>query len=228
MGCNPEFLRSVPLFAELDDDELLAASKLFTERSYRRGQVVFVEEETGQFMYVVREGRVKVSRWLPSGKEVILAFHPAGDTFGEMSLIDGFSVPATVTAVVPSAILTMSGPRFHELLDNPRFNRALLRALSARCRDAWQQMGLLGYDNAEARIRMALYRLCQTRGASTEAGVRIELRLTHRELANVAGLTRETTTRVLSQLQREGALDSEGRLFVVADPDTLLESPALE
>ncbi len=220
---EPEFLRRVALFRDLADHELIDVAKLFTERSYRRGEVVFAEEQTGHFMYVVKEGRVKVSRWLPSGKEVILAFHPVADYFGEMALIDGRTVPATVTAVVPSAILTMSRSRFEVLLDNPRFVRGLLRDLCSRCREAWQQIELLNHDHAEARIRKALHRLCTENGESVSNGVRIGLRLTHRELASLAGVSRETATRVLSQLQREKMVRLEGKLFVVADPEQLVE-----
>lgn len=88
MGAEPDFLRRVPLFRDLDTDALAAVARACIERRYERGQVIFSEEETGQTMYLVVSGRVKVSRWLASGREVILAFHPAGDYFGEMALID--------------------------------------------------------------------------------------------------------------------------------------------
>jgi CRP/FNR family cyclic AMP-dependent transcriptional regulator len=228
MAIDPEFLRRVALFGDLGDSELRALAMLFAERSYGRGQLVFSEDETGHFMYVVREGRVKVSRWLPSGREVILAFHGAGDWFGEMALLDGRTVPAAVTAVIPSSILTLSRARFEELAVRPSFARALLRMLCARCREAWQQIELLNHDNAEARIRLALFRLCEANGERTDRGVRIGLRLTHRELANLAGVSRETATRVLSRLQRENLIGVERRLFVVADPDELVHDATLQ
>jgi len=228
MGVDVEFLRRVALFRELADEELLSLSRMFTERSYDRGQVVFNDDDTGRTMYVVREGRVKVSRWLPSGREVILAFHPAADYFGEMALLDGQTVPATVTAVVPSTILSLGRARFNELLRQQTFSMALLRSLCARCRDAWQQIEALSHQNAEARIRIALHQLCMRKGTRTPTGVRIEVPLTHRELASLSGVSRETATRAVGHLVDEKLLLVEGRRFVVPDPERLIQTALLE
>ena len=97
MSVNIEFLRRIEIFAELPDEELANAASLFRERKYRKNDIIFFEEDTGHYLYFVKEGRVKVSRLLPNGKEMILAFHEEGEYFGEMSLIDGGTTPASVT-----------------------------------------------------------------------------------------------------------------------------------
>lgn len=226
MGIDSGFLRRVALFETLHDDELRALSERLIERRFERGQIVFTEDEAGDYMYIVREGRVKVSRWLPDGREVILAFRGAADFFGEMSLLDGQSPPATVTAVSRAAILSLSRARFRELLKRPPFAQALMDSLCTRCREAWQQIEVLSHRNAEARIRMALYHLCEREGERIDGSVRIALRLTHRDLANIAGVSRETATRVLRNLVHEKIVDMQGRLFEVPDPERLLELPA--
>lgn len=228
MRVDLEFLRRVPLFRDLPPAELEAVGRMCIERSCDRGQVIFAEEETGQTMYVVKEGRVKVSRWLPNGREVILAFHPAGDYFGEMALIDGKTVPATVTAVVPSTILSIGRQGFAELLRQPTFTQVLLRTLAMRCREAWKQIALLTHHQAEARIRSALHQLCQSEGTPTPEGVCVDFPLTHRELASIAGVSRETATRVIRNLIEAKLLEVHGRRFLVADPEALLDSPLLE
>jgi CRP-like cAMP-binding protein len=228
LAVDREFLRSISLFRDLGPAELEAVAAAFHERSYAKGQVIFTEEDTGHYMYVVRSGRVKVSRWLPSGREVILALHPAGDCFGEMSLLDGQTVPAVVTAVVPTTILSLHRARFTELLAQPAFALALLRTLCGRFRDAWRQIEVLTHHHAEARIRMALHQLCENKGSATPAGVRIEMPLTHRELASIAGVSRETVTRVLGSLGERGLVRSEGRLLLVPDPASLLDAEVFE
>ena len=110
MGIDSSFLRRVALFETLHDDELRALSERLIERRFERGQIVFTEDEVGDYMYIVREGRVKVSRWLPDGREVILAFRGSADFFGEMSLLDGQSPPATVTAVSRAAMSFAGSP----------------------------------------------------------------------------------------------------------------------
>ncbi len=156
MGVHLEFLRQVLLFRDFTDADLAAVASLAIESRYERGQVVFSEDDVGQSMYVVKEGQVKVSRWLPSGRELILAFHPPGDYFGEMALLDGQTLPATVTAIAPTTIILFGRAQFLELVQRPAVAMALLRTLCGRCRDAWRQVETLTHYHAEARIRMAL------------------------------------------------------------------------
>jgi CRP-like cAMP-binding protein len=224
MKVDIQFLRHVGLFASLADEELATVSAMFKERRYRRNDTVFFEEDTGKYMYIVKQGRVKVSRLLPNGKEMILAFHEAGEYFGEMSLLDGGTAPATVSAVEATTILSLGAREFAALLEKPKINRALLKVLCARCRDAWMQIEVLTFHNADARIRTALYHLCRRRGVNTPEGVMISMHLTHKELADIAGISRETATRVLSALQSENILHVRTRHFVIPEPELLVES----
>ncbi len=226
MAIDKGFLRRVSLFETLDPPALDALSERLIERRFDRGQVVFTEEETGEYMYIVREGRVKVSRWLPDGREVILAFRGSADFFGEMALIDGYSPRATITAVQPSSILSLSRLGFRELLKQDPFADALMRTLCNRCREAWQQVEILSHRNAEARIRMALHHLCEQEGEEIDGKTRLTIRLTHRDLANIAGVSRETATRALRHLVHAKLVEVDGRIFEIPDPDLLLELPS--
>ena len=217
------FLRKISIFSHLSDSEMDSVARMFRERRYGRNEIIFSEEETGRYMYIINRGRVKVSRILANGRETILAFHEAGEYFGEMSLIDGETAPATVTALVPTVILFIDSRDFVRLLDNPQVNRALCKMLSKRCRDAWAQISVLTFHHADARIRATLYQLCKERGKETEKGVRINFHLTHRDLAEVAGISRETATRVLGQLQDQQLIALDQRCLLVSDPQRLVE-----
>ncbi len=87
---------------------------------------------------------------------------------------------------------------------------------------------MLTFHNADARIRTALYQLCQQKGVETDGGVKINLRLTHKELADITGISRETATRVLSSMQSEGVLKVEKKQFLVSDPDSLVDVLLME
>ncbi len=224
MKVDIAFLRNVALFSDLSEEEVVSVSEMFREHKYKRNEIIFFEEDTGKYMYIVKEGRVKVSRLLPSGKEMILTFHEGGEYFGEMSFLDGGTTPATVTAVVPTTILSMGGREFSILLGHTKINMALIKVLCARCREAWAQIEVLTFHNADARIRTALYQLCQRRGVETENGIMISIHLTHKELADITGISRETATRVLNTLQSENILRVETRHFVISDPDKLVDS----
>ena len=102
-------------------------------------------------MYIVQEGRVKVSRLLPNGKEMILAFHEAREYFGEMSLIDGGTSPATVTTVIPSRVLTVTRANFLELLEQHSINRAVLKMLCEPPRDFRRLHFLRGWGHGKTK-----------------------------------------------------------------------------
>ncbi|MFZ0430154.1 MAG: Crp/Fnr family transcriptional regulator [Acidobacteriota bacterium] len=211
------------MFSELSDEDLEGIAALFRERRYRKNDIIFMEEDTGQYMYLVKEGRVKVTRLLPNGKEMILAFHEAGEYFGEMALIDGGTTPASVTAVLPTIIFVMGAKEFGKLLEHPKTNRVILRTLCNRCRDAWAQIEVLTFHNADARVRMAFHQLVKKRGVETDNGYMIPMKLTHKELSDIVGISRETATRVLSHLQEQDLIRVETRRFVVLQPERLIE-----
>ena len=129
MGADTSFLKNVSLFEDLNEDELEIVASRFREREYVKHEIVFHEEDTGNYRYIVQEGRVKVSRLLPNGKEMILAFHEAREYFGEMSLIDGGTSPATVTTVIPSRVLTVTRENFLECARTSQYQ-------SSRAQDA--------------------------------------------------------------------------------------------
>ena len=217
------FLKKIPMFSELPDEDLESIAALFRERRYRKNDIIFMEEDTGQYMYLVKEGRVKVTRLLPNGKEMILAFHETGEYFGEMALIDGGTTPASVTAVLPTTIFVMGAKEFSNLLEHPKTNRVILKTLCNRCRDAWAQIEVLTFHNADARVRMAFHQLVKKRGVETDNGYMIPMKLTHKELSDIVGISRETATRVLSHLQEQNLIRVETRRFVVLEPDRLIE-----
>lgn len=220
---NRAFLKKMAIFQDLADAELQSVAEMFQERQYKKNEIIFVEEDTGQYMYVVKEGRVKVSRSLPNGRETILTFHKEGEYFGEMSLIDGETAPANVTAVVATTILVIGQQDFSVLLANPKIQSMFLKVLCKRCRNAWAQISVLAFHHADARIRASLDHLSRNRGTPTDRGIRIDLHLTHRELAEMAGISRETATRVLGQLQSEGSLTIEKGFFLISDAKKLVE-----
>lgn len=218
-----QFLRGVSLFAELTPAELENVAAVFREQNFEKNELIFMEEDTGKYMYIVVDGRVKVSRTLPSGKEMILAFHEKGDFFGEMSLIDGGTIPASVTAMTDTSILFVSRKEFQEvLLAHPKINLVLLKMLCNRCRDAWTQIEVLNFNNADARIRTVLFHLCEKKGIRTSDGVKISLHLTHKEMADMTGISRETATRVLNNLQHQNILTVHTKHFVVHNPESLM------
>jgi CRP/FNR family cyclic AMP-dependent transcriptional regulator len=215
-------IRKVPLFSTLTDGEFSQLEHIFVTRAYRKGQIIFLEEETGNYMYLVLAGKVKVSKSGTGGKETILAIHRTGDFFGEMSLLDGKTAPATVSAMEDSKIISLSGADFHKyLLHNEKVMLQIINVLCARLRQVWQTQSLSS-STADARIRMGIYQLAKRHGIRDAHGTIIDLKITHQELAEMVGTSRETVTRVLAHLREQGIIEINQRRMTLIDPEALL------
>ncbi len=216
-------LRRVPLFATLTDEEFRSLEHVFILRSYRRNQVIFMEEETGTYMYLVLTGKVKVAKSSGAGKETILAIHKTGDFFGEMSLLDGKTSPATVSAMEDSKIISVSGSDFHKyLMHNEKILLQIINVLCSRLRQVWQTQSLSS-SSAESKIRMGIYQLAKRHGIQDAHGTIIDLKITHQELADMVGTSRETVTRVIARLREEGILEVDQRRMTLIDPKALIQ-----
>jgi CRP/FNR family transcriptional regulator len=217
-----DLIRRVPLFSTLTDEEFSRLQHIFVLRSYRKNQVIFLEEETGSYMYLVLSGKVKVAKAGTGGKETILAIHRTGDFFGEMSLLDGKTAPATVSAMEDAKIISVSGSDFHKyLMHNERVLLQIINVLCSRLRQVWQTQSMSS-STAEARIRNGILQLAKRHGIRDARGIIIDLKITHQELAEMVGTSRETVTRVFARLREEGIIQVDQRRITLIDSQALM------
>lgn len=200
-------LQSIQLFSSLTEAELQQVADKIRIQEFRKNQIVLREEDTNEYMYIVLDGQVKVIQVTEDGKEILLAIHKARDFFGEVSLIDGMTAPATVQASEDSFIAFISKKDFYALLSSQRkVLEKLLQILCARLRDSWRRIYLLNFKHAADRVRNLFLSLSLDNGTRTADGIVLNLRLTHQDIADMAGLTRESVTRVLDKLQKDGEI----------------------
>ena len=203
-----EFLRTVPLFTDVPPGDLEHLDALLVEKAFRRNQTILAEADTHEFMYIVRSGKVKVTKVNTAGKENIIAIHRAGEFFGEMSLLDGKTAPATVKALEEcKVILIRKDDFFKHLLKDERILKQLITVLCGRLRESWEKIQILTHSDAEGRIRKTLDDLASKHGVEDARGTIINVKLTHMELAEIAGTSRETVTRLLDRYEDEGKID---------------------
>lgn len=199
-----EFLKNIELFASLTDDELLQISNKVVLKEFSKNEIIFHEEEANQFMYIILLGKVKAVQTTEDGKEIILAIHQSQEFFGEISLIDGKTSTAAVVSTEESLVAIISKNNFYSLLYSQRkVLENLLRILCFRLRESWNRIHILTFRDAPQRVKMLLKILAGENGEKTTEGIRINLKLTHQEIADMTGLTRETVTRVLNQWKEE-------------------------
>ena len=107
-----DFLSTVSIFSEIDQDSLIEVSKITTERTYPKGSMIILEEEYGDKLFIVQSGTVKITRVNDEGKEVILALLGSSEIFGEMAILDGESRSANVLAQEACSLLVISSEDF--------------------------------------------------------------------------------------------------------------------
>jgi CRP/FNR family transcriptional regulator, cyclic AMP receptor protein len=202
-----EFLQTIQLFSSLTEAELQQIAGKIRIEEFRKNEIVLREEDTNEYMYIILDGQVKVTQATEDGKEIILAIHKTLELFGEISLIDGKTAPATVQASEDSFIAFISKKDFYALLTSQsKVLEKLLQILCSRLRDSWRRIYLLNFKHASDRVKTLFLSLSFENGSKTPEGIVLNLKLTHQEIADMTGLTRESVTRVLDKLQKEGAI----------------------
>jgi len=213
-------LKKIELLASLTDEELRVISSRFIIKKIRKGEVILREEDTNNFMYMILSGKLKIVQTTGDGKEIILAIHHSGQFFGEISLIDGKTSPATVMAAEDSLVVVVSRKDFHDLLINHRkvlYN--LLQIMCARLRDSWDKLKILTLKDPSERIRLLFFMLSLHNGEKISEGTLLSTKLTHQNIADMTGLTRETVTRILNKWQNSGKITILENRFIRLDSD---------
>ena len=210
---NIQFLKSVPIFSELDDASLEKVSKLGTVQSFVKDAVILSEQEAGSALFVIVSGKVKISRVSNDNldKEVILSLLNPSDFFGEMALLDGLKRSATVTAMEESKVFIIQRNDFLDLLKtHPEVSISLLQELTQRLRAAGMKIKALSLKDAEGKVATVLLQLADDIGKIKQGVVEIEKLPYQHELANMAGTSRETISRTLHSFAKKGLVELEG------------------
>jgi CRP/FNR family cyclic AMP-dependent transcriptional regulator len=217
-----DFLKNIQLFSSLTDEELFHISSKVILKEFKKNEVILYEQDTNEFMYIILSGKVKVIQTTEDGKEIILATHKSSELFGEVSLIDGKTSPATVLATEGSLVAIISKRDFYFLLSNQsKVLEKLLHILCSRLRESWKRIHILNFNNASQRIKMLFLMLSYDNGKKTSEGVILNIRLTHQNIADMVGLTRETVTRIIDKWRNNGEIKVLKNKLILLSPDFL-------
>lgn len=215
-------LARLPLFVALDDEASAALEAVMSTRAVERGHTVFREGDTGDRLFVVLDGKVKISRAAADGRENLLAVLGPGEMFGELSLFDPGPRTATATTITDSRLASLDHDDLRPLLlERPGVAVHLLRALALRLRRTNEAMADLVFSDVPGRVAKALLDLADKFGTAEADGVRVRHDLTQEELAQLVGASRETVNKALSEFATRGWLRLEGRSVLLLDPDRL-------
>ena len=214
------YLKKIPLFSLLDDEELEAIDKQSSTKQYPKNNFIILENDEGDTLYIIINGKVKVTKIFESGDEIILSVLEKGNFFGEMSLLDGKPRSANVVTLVDTTLRAINRHDFENIMVvHPKIAIKLLRELTLRLRKADERIGTLAHLNVTGRIADFLIQLANERGESSHDGIVIKSRPRLQDIANTIGTKRETVSRILKQLETKRYIRIIGKDITLLEVD---------
>lgn len=210
------YLQTIPLFARLNDEQLNEVAPFLHPRTYAPGVTLFHQGMPGSTLYLIEEGRVRLSSFGPNGHEHILAIYGPGQIFGELTLIDGLPRSASAITITNTAVWLLSKIDLEQLMERyPAIVRSMNQILAARLRAAATHVEAIIFQDVIGRLAYELYNLSQHHGRKTKEGVAIDMPLTQADLGSIIGATRESVNKALATLRNHDLIQIDGTQIVI-------------
>lgn len=211
-----EFFSHIELLCDLDEHAVQEWAAVCREKLCGRQQIIFLEHEPADAFYIIKSGSVKIYRLAEDGREKVLDVFGPGDFFGEMGLLDHEPRSAGAATLERSLLLVIGKQDFLQLLGKyPQVALRVSQTLSQRLRNANQQIEDFAFRDARSRVIRALLALADQHGHPVAGGSRIAVPVTHQDLAGLAGTSRETVTRVMMEMEKQGLVQHRRRSIIL-------------
>ena len=216
-------LRNVPLFSGLPEGQLALLTRVVGRKAYPRNTTIIAAGDPTDALYIVISGRLKVMMSDDEGREVILAILGSGEFFGEMGLIDDAPRSATVIAIEPCELLTISNADFKKCLsENFDIAMAVMRGLVKRLREADKKIGSLALMDVYGRVARLLMEMAE----DVDGERVVTKKLPKQDIAKMIGASREMVSRVMKDLQTSGYIEVKGGSIVLREAMLMSEARA--
>jgi len=219
---NRGLIRSLPAFSTMSEAELDDVLARASALKVPKGSAVFSQGETARYFFVLLDGRLKVVKVTPDGQQVVIRFVVPGDIFGIAKALNRDDYPATATALVDSLMLAWDMAIWDEFMArHPNFAHSVMQMMGQRIQEAHTRLKELATQDVEHRVAHVLLRLATQSGRKVEGGVLIDFPVTRQEIAEVAGTTMHSVSRILSAWEDAGIVFSGRQRVVVCDLERL-------
>jgi CRP-like cAMP-binding protein len=210
---DTDFLQRVDYFHDLSEAALERLLAMAVEQRLATGQVLFLEHEVCRGMYLVHEGRIRIYKASPEGREQVLMVARAGDSFAEVPVFDGGPNPASADAMEPSVVYLFPTESLLALVrSTPEIGLGIIRVFARRLRHMTRLVEDLSFRHVTARVAKLL--LQNVREGEPQ-------RLTQQEMAAMIGTAREVVTRALRTLEQQGGIQVQRGQIVILRPEIL-------
>jgi CRP/FNR family cyclic AMP-dependent transcriptional regulator len=199
-----------------DKDEMVSMMK---ERNIKKKGFVYSEGDRADTLYILKEGRIKITHLAEDGRELTIDIIEPGDIFGELTLAGEEERETSAEALEDSFICTISRKNFEAFLSmRPHLSLTITKWMGLRLRRIENRFENLIFQDVRTRLASLLNDLAEKYGEKVTGGRKINIKLSHQELANLIGTTRETVTLELNNMKRRGDIMVEGKIFILPAP----------
>jgi CRP/FNR family transcriptional regulator len=210
------YLRQNRLFDQAGDETVAASESIFKTCLFPKRARVFDQGDPTRLVYLIKRGKVRITRLTADGKEITVAVLGAGDLFGEETLFETGPRTTHAVCIEESLLCTAKADDLFALLSHePALALNVAKALNERLLDASATMEDLAFAKVPDRILNLFERLAAEHGVPADGGTRLEVRLTHADIASLIGSTRETVSLEMSNLIRDGRVAYDGKTIVL-------------
>ena len=216
------YLKKFNLFETMGMEEMESISQMVAENQITKKQPVYMEGDPSENLYFLKKGRVKITRIDESGKEFTLTLMEPGEIFGEMGMFDDAPRETTAVALEDSLICTMRRGDFEKLMENkPELSFKLNKLMGLRLRRIENRIQELLFRDVPSRLASLILRLLDQHSREMRNGVRINIKLSQQEIANLIGATREMTSSVINSFKKDGLISIESKYIYILDKKEL-------
>ncbi|WP_026882410.1 Crp/Fnr family transcriptional regulator [Clostridium akagii] len=222
MADSIDFIKKIPIFSQLSSEALANIVKLQNIKNYKKGIIIFHEGDAGDAFFFVKTGKVKIFKTSFDGRDITLNILGEGSIFAEVTLFNDIDYPATVEVLEDSEIGVILNKDIEKLiLQNNELALEIIKILNKRLFRSQTAVKDMAFSDTYIRITKTLIDLCKRHGTTTENGIEIDASITRQDIANMVGTSRETVSRVVSALKKEGLILTNSKKIIIIDINKL-------
>lgn len=216
------FLKHIRLFDGISPSAMHEMEKITRMEEVKKRQPLYLPGDPSSSVYLLKRGRVKIANTAPNGKEVTFDILEAGEVFGELDVLEDAPRSTSAEALDDALICVIPRKDFDQYLAmHPNVTIKLTKLIGLRLKKIQSRVEDLVFRDVPARLAHLLSELSNTEGVTDKQGIRLKVKLTHQEMANLIGCSRETVSATLGQFREEGLINMDGRTIVILKRDAL-------
>ena len=218
------FLTHIRLFDGITPSEMQEMEKITRMEEVKKRQPLYLPGDPSSNVYLLKRGRVKIASTAVNGKEVTFDILEAGDIFGELDVLEDAPRSTSAETLDDALICVIPRKDFDQYLAmHPGVMFKLTKLIGLRLKKIQSQVEDLVFRDVPARLAHLLVELSKSDGVAGGQGVRLKVKLTHQEMANLIGCSRETVSATMGQFRDDGLIQVDGRTITIVDTKRLTQ-----